>query len=363
MKTPSAPRVDAYARVAYSPRCLRPIHPYATPTHQGAIFAMLKRLVLTLGLLSSAGSLACGGGGGNKFTVPEEALAPGGAYVTYTVGCEKGCDQIGRGDLIQEIDGKKIETGTDIDAANLTDGQPHKLKVYKQATKAVQEVELVAQPNDSMPPITEAPPFWTTGAAELNEAPAWARRRLFGHASPQIALVSVDGGVAHGRNFYGKKSLFVYFSHAVQSEAAHASTFMKVLQKAQADLNAKGVQIYFAQVQFPGREIAPMNDSDLREFHQRWQVGPEDGGPLPFLPMYRRPNKTEFNPANELGLEGAFTVTESLGASPAIVMLDSRGVVRWHSEGVEEQSPGATQKMPADVHTIVEAVQYALTKL
>ena len=323
---------------------------------------MLKRLFLTIGLLASASTTACGGSGGG-FTVPEEQLAPGGAFVTYTLGCDKGCDQIVRGDLIQEVDGKPIVTGADLDAANITDGQPHKLKVYKQATKAVQDVELVAKPNDTMPPIASAPPFWTTGAAKLNEAPSWARRRLFGHASPQISLVSVDGGIAHGRNFYGKKSLFVYFSHGVQSEAAQASTFLKVLQKAQADLNGKGVQIYFAQVPFPGRTISPMNDSDLREFHQRWQVGPEDGGPLPFVPMYRRPNKTEFNPANELGLEGAFTVGESLGASPAIVMLDARGVVRWHSEGVEEQPAGATQKLPADVHTVVEAVQFALNKL
>ncbi|MEE9385754.1 MAG: PDZ domain-containing protein [Nannocystaceae bacterium] len=324
---------------------------------------MLKQLPLTISLLALGAAFACSGAGGAGFTIPDDQLEPGGAFVAYTLGCEKGCDQIVRGDLIQEVDGKKIETGADLDAASITDGAPHSLKVYKQETKSVHAIELVAKPSNKVPPIADAPPFWTTGAARLNEAPLWARRRLFGHGSPQISLVSIDGGIANGRDFYGKKSFFVYFDYGVQSELAHASTFMKVLQKAQSDLQKRGIALYFTQVSLPGRSLAPMNDSDLREFHARWQVGANEGGPLPFIPMYRMPNKTEYNPANELGLEGGYTVIESLGTSPAIVMLDERGIVRWHSEGVEAQPPGATAKMTADVYTMIESVEFALNKL
>jgi hypothetical protein len=231
------------------------------------------------------------------------------------------------------------------------------------------EVELVAVPNNKQPPLKDAPPFWTVGAADLNQAPSWARRRMFGHASPQILLVNADGGFIDGRSLYGKKRFIVYFDWLRRTDQAYAATYLKVLQKAQADLNARGVDILFTQLQFPPCPTdtitcrAPMNDQDLRAFHTEHQVKPEDGGPLPFLPLYRWPNKTEYQAAKQVGMEGAYTVREALGEAPAIVLLDQRGIVRWHSEGVQEQPPGAEKPLEPDVYTIIEAVKFALDKL
>lgn len=333
---------------------------------------MFKKLLLTTLLAVSLTS--CDKAKDISFTVPSAVLKPGGVFVTYNLGCDKGCNAVSRGDLIQEIDGKPVATGADFDGANLTDGQPHKLKVLHLSGE-VAEVEIVAKPN-KLPPITGAPPFWTVGAEELNRAPKWARRRMFGHGSPQIQLVNSDGGFIDGRALYGKKRFVVYFDWTTRSDQAFAGTYLKVLQKAQTDLQSKGIDIYFTQIQFPPcgqsgagssaqnvRCRAPMNDQDLRDFHNQYQVAPEDGGPLPFVPTYRFPNSTEYNASREVGMEGAYTVREALGEAPAIVLFDERGIVRWHSEGVQEQPPGAETQLPPDVYTIIEAVKFSLEQL
>ncbi|MCA9712301.1 MAG: hypothetical protein KDK70_41075, partial [Myxococcales bacterium] len=269
----------------------------------------MKRFLVNLGLL---GSLALGGAcdkSGGGFNIPDsKALKGGGVYVVYKHGCEKGCDQISKGDLIQSIDGTPVKTGADVDKANLIDGQAHRL-VVKGSDGAEKSVELVAKPKTDMPPLENVPPFWTSGAERLNQAPDWARRRMFAHASPSIMLVSVDGGILDGRQLKGKKRLMVYWDRGDREEQAHAVAFLQVLQKAQADLLAKEVEVMFIQLQFPTGRQVPMNDSDLRKFQEQWTV--EVGGQkLPPLPMYRFPNKTEFNQARELGMENAFTVFE-----------------------------------------------------
>ena len=45
------------------------------------------------------------------------------------------------------------------------------------------------------------------------------------------------------------------------------------------------------------------------------------------------------------------------------VLIDERGMVRWHSEGVQEQPPGAENQLPPDVYTIIEAVNFSLKNL
>ena len=150
-------------------------------------------------------------------------------------------------------------------------------------------------------------------------------------------------------------------TRANREEQAAAVNFLQVLQKAQPDLNAKGVEVMFIQVLFPGGRQVALNDSDLRKFQEKWSVD-VNGQKLPPLPMYRFPNKTEFNEARELGMENAFTVFENLGQSPAIVLLDERGTVRWHSEGLETPPAGAEVADPAQ-YTIIEAVKYSLEKL
>ncbi|MCH9681165.1 MAG: hypothetical protein K0V04_07020 [Deltaproteobacteria bacterium] len=320
----------------------------------------MKRILFCTGLLSALAWGGCDPKGNSDFNIPGiDDLKAGGVYVAYNHGCDKGCDQIDKGDLIQKVDGKAVQSGEDFDNLNITDGKPHQLEIIGEA--GAKTVELVAQPKTDMPPLENVPPMWTAGAAELNQAPEWARRRMFGHASPSVMLVNVDGGILDGRQLFGKKRLMVYWDRGDREEQASAVSMLQVLQKAQADLVGKGVEIMYIQVRFPTGRQVEMNDSDLRAFMQKWTV--ESGGQkLPPLPMYRFPNKTEFNQARELGMENAFTVFENLGESPAVVLIDERGIVRWHSEGLQQPGSGAEVADPAQ-YTIIEAVKYALEKL
>lgn len=299
----------------------------------------------------------------NAFNTPmEKDLKAGGIYVAYNLGCEKGCDQIAKGDLIQKIDGKLVKTAEEFDAANLADGKTHKVDLLAAKSMAPKQVEVSATPKSNLPPLKDVPPFWTVSADDLNAAPSWARRRMFGHASPMTQVVSINGGISDGRQLYGKKRLMVYWDWGDRVEEGNAVAFMQVLQKAQVDLAAKGVEIMFTHVSFPTARKQPMNDSDLRTWAGKWSVKGDDGAALPMVPFYRRPNKTEFNEARELGMENAYTVMENLGQSPALLILDERGIVRWHSEGLETP-PSDAQVQKPEQYTIIEAVKFSLEKL
>ena len=298
---------------------------------------------------------------GDPFTISDKQLAPGGVYVTYVQdsGCT-GCEALDRGDLIQQVDGKPVASNDDL--GNLTDGQPHELGFWDASAGAAASTTITAQPNNSMPPIKDAPPFWSVAADDLKKAPSWARRRLFGHAVPQILLVNSDGGFVNGRDLYGKKHLMVFFDWAAASDRQNGALSMQVLQKAQADLKAKGIEIIFAQIKHPQeRDIAPMNDTDLRAFFSDNQVKPAEGGPLPPPPMYRMPNKTEDNPTRVLGMEGAFTFYEAIGEAPNIFLINEDGIIVWHSAGT---TPDPEGKISVDmVYTINKAVLFALENL
>jgi hypothetical protein len=318
---------------------------------------LVKAALLSLTLLMTATSC-------DDFTVKPKALEPGGVFITYVQpqDCD-GCNSLGRGDLIQEVDGAAVNNYDEVLAKNILDGQPHSIKYLDKSDKfAEASVEITATPNNSMAPVKDAPPFWMVGAADLNKAPSWARRRLFGHAAPQILLVNSDGGFVNGRDLYGRKIILVMFDWAAASDRQNGALSMQVLQKAQADLNAKGVEVMFAQIKHPqGRDIAPMNDTDIRRFFSENQVTEREGGPLPPPPLYRMPNKTEDNPTRVLGLEGAFTFYEAIGEAPNIFILDEHGVIRWHSAGA---TPDPSGEIPVDmVYTVNEAVLFARDQL
>lgn len=321
----------------------------------------MKKLALALMLGLSVSLTAATGCDGGGFTVSSKDLKPGGVFITYVQPSDcQGCDALTRGDLIQKVDGNPVTTTDDIEAANLTNGEAHEVEYWDKSEGAMATTSITAKPNNSMPPVKDAPPFWTVGAEELDAAPSWARRRLFGHASPQLLLVNVDGGFINGRDLYGKKHLMVFFDWAAASDRQNGALTMQVLQKAQADLNAKGVGIIFAQVQHVSeRQRQPMNDTDLRQFYTDNQV--KDGQALPPPPMYRMPNSTEDNPTRNVGLEGAFTYYEAIGEAPNIFVLDEHGIIRWHSAGV---TPDPTGEISNDtVYTINEAVMFSLNEL
>jgi len=329
----------------------------------------MKKLLSALGLvslLSGAALAGCDGGGGGSSTpsvvVASEDLAAGGAFVSYVnnVGnCGQGCDKLAKGDLILEVDGQPVTSSKDLRNSKIATGSPVKLKVWKKDTKATIEVELVATPSDKLPPLKEAPPFWTVGAAELDKAPQWARRTLFGHASLATMLVSVDGGILSGRDLVGKKRLIVFWDIATREEQAQAVDFMQVLQKAQGDLNARGIDIFFAQVQFPTNDRQrPWNDSALRDFAKTHGIAE-----LPPIPLYRFPNPTEYNAAKEVGLEGASTYIQYLRAAPSIVLLNDDGVIVWHSEGIATPPADSQLANRPNLYTIITAVEFAVANL
>lgn len=324
----------------------------------------MKRLAASLVFFSAFALGSCDKGGGSKFIIPNKKdLDPGGVFISYNLGCEAGCDQVNKGDLLQKVDGKTVKSVEELDAANIADGKPHKLDLLSWHEHAPKSVSITATPKNNMPPLKDSPPFWTVSAEKLNAAPDWARRRMFGHASPMVQVVSINGGIFDGRQLYGKKRLMVYWDWGDRQEEGFAVSFMQVLQKAQTDLTAKGIEIMFIHVQFPtGRKIA-MNDTDLRAWADKWAVKGADGNKLPMIPFYRRPNKVEFNAARELGMENAYTVMENLGQSPAILLMDERGIVRWHSEGLVDPVPADAKVQKPDQYTIIAAVDFALQSL
>lgn len=291
--------------------------------------------------------------------VSSEQLKAGGVYIAYMNGCETGCDQLAKGDLILEVDGKPVTSAKDMRTSRLATGAPIKLKVLKSGGGEPKEVEIVAQPKE-LPPLKDVPPFWSVGAADLDKAPPWARRNLFGHASPMTMLVNAEGGITDGRQLLGKKRLILFWDHATREEQAQAINMMQILQLAQDDLKGAGVDIMFTQIRFPGNDNgdgtprqAPMNDTALREYQSKHGVA----GKAP-LPMYRFPNATEYNAARELGLEGSTTYIQYLRASPAIILLDEGGIVRWHSEGIQTATdPDYRDK--DDQFTIMQAISFA----
>lgn len=325
---------------------------------------MRKKIVSSLGfasLLSFSWTLfsGCSSSSTSAVTVPSELLAPEGgrpkgAYIAYVVGCDKGCDQLAKGDLIFKINGEDVTDIKQLRLSKVATGEPVKLTVYKQATKSSTDVEIIATPNTKLPPIPEAPPFWVVGAQELDQAPNWARKNLFAHASPSIMLVNANGGIIDGRQLLGKRRFIVFWDIATREEQAQAADFLQVLQKAQEDLKTVGFDILFTQIQFPSNtRQAPWNDGQIRDFQEKQGIQGTDK-----LQMYRFPNATEYNAAREVGLEGATTYIQYLRASPTIVLLDENGIIRWHSEGIQPL-PADSKAASANQYTIIQAITYA----
>ncbi len=322
--------------------------------------------VSLLSLLAFAGVSACDGGGSNSpstVAVKSDELKPGGVYIAYMIGCT-GCDQLEKGDLILEFDGTAVTSSKDLRTSRVADNAPHKLKVHKKSGE-VKEVTITAQPQE-LTPLKDVPPFWTVGAADLDKAPVWARRTLFAHASPMAMLVAADGGTTDGRQMFGKKRLIMFWDYATREEQAQAVNMMQVLQLAQDDLRAAGVEVMFTQIRFPGNDNgdgtprqAPMNDTALRKFQSDYGVKGKAQ-----LPMFRFPNAVEYNAAREVGLEGATTYIQYLRASPALILLDEGGIVRWHSEGITAAPAGdTTYAGKDDQYTVAQAIDFAMKSL
>ena len=204
-----------------------------------------------------------------------------------------------KGDLILALNGSPVSSRADLRLSQLASGSPVKLSLWRPPVKDTPaqelEVEITAKPNSKLPPIEDAPPMFLVGASKLNEAPDWARKTLFGHASVATMLVNANGGILDGRQLYGKKHMILFWDWATREEQAQAAEMLQVLQLAQADLNNVGVDILFTHIQFPGNDRQrPMNDGQLRDFHKT-----HGKAELPGVPLYRFPNSTEYNKARD----------------------------------------------------------------
>lgn len=278
---------------------------------------------------------------------PRRELSPGGLYVAHVDphGCD-GCEQLERGDLIQSVDGEPAEG----ELAGLTDGSSHELGVWKHRSDTHATVTITR---------TAPTEVRTIDAGLLRQSPKWARRRMFGRAIPELLLIGEGGRPLTGLDLLGQKHVVVLFDWAAASDRQNAALCMQVLQKAQADLLAAGIRIVFAQVQHPtDRKSVPMNEAELQAFFVANQIGPAEGGPLPPPPLYRMPNRTERG-TKPAGIE-PIDYAEYLGEAPNILLIDERGIIRWHSAGAVSDPEGMIIPM---VYTINEAVLFALAHL
>lgn len=277
-------------------------------------------------------------------------LAPGGVWVAYNLGCAEGCAQIRRGDRILAVDGRPVSSGAELDAIDLARGEPLALRVARYGGAEVDDVTIVAEPNERLPPIAGAPPLFTVGAAALDRAPEWARSKLFGHAIPALRFYRVDEprGFVTGRELYGRAAVIVVWEFPPMMRAAAASKaaipgVYADLQAASDELQAAGVDSYFVT---QGR--AP---PEFRE-HVRSAAEPGPNGFIPIFQLSSNPNN-----GNTVGLEGsAADIHEAMfdnARVPAVIIFDRRGIVRFHARGFPTG--------PKD--TLAAAIEFALHEL
>ena len=300
---------------------------------------------------------------------PSSELEHGGVFVAYNLGCERGCRDVARGDVILAVDGQVVETRDDLLASGLTDDRDVRLDVLRHGESTPRQVTIRARPGHDLPPLENTPPFWTVSASALDRAPDWARAMMFSHALPALELIDVDGGWINGRDLYGRKTIIVVwpdlpmFRRQYRNFRDQMSTFYRVLQKAQPDLAANGVGIVFAV-------CGGSNDTTVRQELQAMGEHDAAGNPYPPLPTYRCPGlqaswwaptaggglqaDAASSPARHLGLENsAQDFFEYVRGFPVVVVVDEGGIVRWHTNGYIE----------GPQNTILGAVTFALESL
>jgi hypothetical protein len=287
---------------------------------------------------------------------PGELGEQPGVWVAYNLGCTQGCDQIRRGDIITAIDGQPVTSGAEVDAADLARGTPVQLDVRSRAHGPIR-VTLRATPNAYMRPIERAPPLWTVGAAALDRAPAWARLKAFGHATPALRFYRLDDprGFRNGRELYGRHTLIVFWTpdnYQLQDQRRNMALLPKVYARLQArepELRAAGVDAIFL---LRGR-ATPVQRAYIRS-----QIALDAYGWAPnMIPLFS--NETNTRNPNTLGLEHqAADLNELLfndgHVGPILLVLDARGIVRWHSRGWHRE----------DVfHTLDTVIDFAVREL
>lgn len=287
---------------------------------------------------------------------PGELAAQPGVWVAYNLGCEQGCDRIRRGDIITAIDGEPVTSGAEVDAADLARGTPVQLEL-RSRKRGELDITLRATPNQFMRPIAHAPPLWTIGTEALDRAPAWARLKAFGHATPALRFYRLDDphGFRNGRDLYGRHTLIVLWTpdnYRIEDRLRNNALLPQVYARLQAHepaLRAAGVDVVFM---LRGRA-----NPRLRRYI-RGQIGIDAYGWAPnMVPIFA--NETHPGNPNTLGLQHQAADLDELLFSdghlgPILLVIDARGIVRWHSRGWHNEDP---------VHSIESVVDFAVRQL
>ena len=286
---------------------------------------------------------------------PGELAAKPGVWVAYNLGCDLGCDRIKRGDTILAVDGRPVTSGAEIDLADLARGTPVRLTVQRRVAQEPITIDLLAEPNEYLPPLAHVPPLWTVGAGALDRAPSWARLKAFGHATPAMRLYRIDEPRAYvtGRELFGRGALIVYWlpdgyvQQLTRKYYAMLPGFYERLQSRDAELQTAGVDSLFM---LPRRVVESERD------YIRSAVPPLDASDG-YVPIFVDASSTRNG--NTVGLEHqAADFREMLFRDgrygPIILILDRRGIVRWHSRGYHEEDPAIA---------LEAAIDFALTQL
>jgi hypothetical protein len=280
-----------------------------------------------------------------------------GAWVAYNLGCKLGCKEIRRGDLITAVDGRPISSGAEIDDVDLARGTPVQLDLYRPRTGEALQVQLVAQPYEYLYPIAHVPPLWTVGTVALDRAPEWARLKAFGHATPALRFYKLDSPREYvdGRDLFGRAALIVlwvpdrYTQRTAMAYQAVLLQWYAALQERRAELLAGGVDTYLL---FNGR-VAEVDRRNLRA-----QAIGDETYRESSVPIYANTSFT--NNPNTRGLEHSAAdfnemVFNDGRHGPIIMIVDPRGIVRWHSRGFEHAGE--------PIGTLLAAIEFSLRSL
>ncbi len=287
---------------------------------------------------------------------PGELAARPGVWVAYNLGCKQGCDRIRRGDIITAIDGQPVTSGAEVDAADLARGTPVQVDLWSRK-HGDQRITLLATPNKYMQPIAHAPPLWTVGAEALDRAPAWARLKAFGHATPALRFYRLDDprGFRDGRALYGRHTLIVYWAGGnvkLQDQRRYIALLPQIYARLQAhepELSAAGIDT----ILLTNGRVSPLTRKFIRS-----QIAIDAYGWAPnMIPIVA--NETYTNNPNTRGLQHqAADLNELLfndgHLGTILLVIAARGIVRWHSRGWHDGDP---------VRSIETVVDFAIHQL
>lgn len=251
-----------------------------------------------------------------------------GAYVTAVEDCERGCADIVKGSIILAVDGKPVHDAAGVESMGLTDGQAHRLTI-RDRQAGQREAIVVAHPQPGRVPSPESSPLRTISTQELARTPELGRHPLLGHASPAIELVDMDSNLLDGSDLYGQRRLIVYWDTDAQRDAR---AYAIALQQALPRLRARGVDVMFAHIYLPWRPTTLLTTPELLQVRREWGI--DAGRADASIRFYRLANVVERGPSRRTGL-GNVSVLDSLLETPAIIMLDEDGIVRWDSEDID----------------------------